>query len=75
MESGIGRHAAETLAKEGYTVFASVRKSIDAESMSRGDDKDDGGHGKGNLIPILLDVTNKTSCEEAVALISDYAAQ
>ena len=48
--SGIGRAIALGLAKHGFTVFASVRKEADAESLRRLDEP--------NLVPVCpLDLT------------------
>jgi short-subunit dehydrogenase len=47
--SGIGKHAAISLAKKGYTVFATVRKESDAKELNKLKIK--------TLKPIIMDVT------------------
>lgn len=59
--SGIGRAAAVALTKEGFTVYAGVRKEKDAASIrSEGNDK---------LVPIILDVVNTEHIQAAVKTI------
>lgn len=52
--TGIGRHAAEALAADGYHVFAGVRKEGDIPASD-------------HLHPIILDVTDPDSITSAVA--------
>lgn len=59
--SGIGRACALRLTREGFTVFASVRKAADANSL-----RAEAGE---RLIPLLLDVTNRESIA-AAALVT-----
>lgn len=49
--TGIGRACALHFAKNGYRVFACVRKQSDADSLAAAD-------GSGNLEPMMLDVTD-----------------
>jgi len=51
--SGIGRATALLLSKEGFNVFAGVRKSSDGDTLR--------SEATGNLTPVLLDVTNQES--------------
>lgn len=55
--SGIGRHAAISLARQGYTVFAGCRKQNDMESLS--------AEGVSTLRPIIIDVTKEKQIDEA----------
>lgn len=50
--SGIGRHAAVALHNLGYTVFAGVRKSENADELEKAHP---------GIVPILLDVTKEES--------------
>ena len=60
--TGIGRHAALSLAGRGYTVYAGVRKQSDAASLN--------GEGLGDrLRPIILDVTKTEQIAAAVTEI------
>lgn len=60
--TGIGRHAAEYLAREkGFVVYAGVRKQEDINSIL--DSKIP------SLRPLLLDVTSHISCEEAAKTV------
>lgn len=52
--TGIGKHSSEVLANYGYIVYAGVRKDKDIEIINKLNNK--------NLKPILLDVSNYTSC-------------
>mmetsp|Transcript_23248 Transcript_23248/g.39397 ORF Transcript_23248/g.39397 Transcript_23248/m.39397 type:complete len:316 (-) Transcript_23248:1412-2359(-) len=60
--TGIGRHAAERLATEGYKVYCGVRKEKDKESIL--------SMKQPNLIPIVFDVTKHETSAEAVAVIA-----
>jgi len=55
--SGIGRAAALSLDRAGFSVFASVRKESDAEDLR--------AHGSPRLKPVLLDVTEPRTIAEA----------
>eukprot|EP01062_Namystynia_karyoxenos_P059504 TRINITY_DN5094_c0_g1_i1.p1 TRINITY_DN5094_c0_g1~~TRINITY_DN5094_c0_g1_i1.p1 ORF type:complete len:339 (+),score=107.78 TRINITY_DN5094_c0_g1_i1:63-1019(+) len=57
--SGIGLDAAKGLARQGYTVFAGVRKERDAAAVR--------AEGVPGLRPVLLDVTDPKSVAAAVA--------
>jgi NAD(P)-dependent dehydrogenase (short-subunit alcohol dehydrogenase family) len=57
--TGIGRNAAEALAKEGYFVYAGARKPADIEALSQID----------NIMGIRLDVTVQDEIDAAVELI------
>lgn len=62
--TGIGRSAADHLAKQGWTVFAGVRKEADGAALLENAD--------GDLRPILLDVTRPEQIEAAVRTIGDH---
>lgn len=55
--TGIGRACALHFAKNGYHVYAGVRKASDAELLKTADDS-------GNLEPVMLDVTNELQLSE-----------
>jgi NAD(P)-dependent dehydrogenase (short-subunit alcohol dehydrogenase family) len=55
--TGIGRATAHFLDKQGYTVFAGVRKQADAESLDK--------EGSERLTPISIDVTDESSISAA----------
>ena len=57
--TGIGRNAAETLAKAGYFVYAGARKPADIEALSQID----------NIMGVRLDVTVQDEIDAAVELI------
>ena len=56
--TGIGRHAAEWMANNGFVVYAGIRKDSDAESIR--------GVGITTLLPVKLDVTDDASIASAV---------
>jgi NAD(P)-dependent dehydrogenase (short-subunit alcohol dehydrogenase family) len=56
--TGIGRATAEHLARQGYHVFATVRRSADAEALSR--------QSEGRIFPLIMDVTHQGQINEAV---------
>lgn len=58
--SGIGRASAMRLERDGYTVFAGVRKQADADSLEQA-----AAHGR--IEPVTLDVTEAGSIEAARA--------
>lgn len=68
--SGIGKHAALTLLKEGFTVFACVRKPMDGEALLA--TAKTFGLDASPLRPILLDVTNEIHIQQAVETINDF---
>lgn len=68
--TGIGKHAALTLAKEGYTVFCGVRKERDGASLV--DSARKHGIDPTKVKPLLLDVTNSTQISEAVVEVSTF---
>ena len=57
--SGIGRYAAERLAKEGHFVYAGARKDADIEELNKIE----------NIMAVRLDVTKQDQIDAAVALI------
>uniref|UniRef100_A0A7S3XUA9 Uncharacterized protein n=1 Tax=Heterosigma akashiwo TaxID=2829 RepID=A0A7S3XUA9_HETAK len=64
---GIGRDAAIALAKQGFSVYAGVRKEMDAASLE--------SEGFDNLIPIFLDVQNSSQIQEALVTVSSSGLQ
>lgn len=60
--TGVGRATALLLDKEGYRVFAGVRKEKDAESLKL--------VASGNLTPIIIDVTQSEQIRNAAKLVS-----
>jgi NAD(P)-dependent dehydrogenase (short-subunit alcohol dehydrogenase family) len=65
--SGIGRHAALALAKEGYTVFATVRKEVDGMVLSdEWEERTDASPSSdGALHPIVCDVSDASQIQAA----------
>lgn len=63
--TGIGRHAAESLAKEGYVVLAGVRKESDYNDIIGWNSKDN----KGFMIPVKFDVSNHESIVSAIDIV------
>lgn len=61
--TGIGSHAAITLAEKGYIVYAGVRKEKDMENIRN--------LGIKNLLPLQLDVSLHSSCVEAMNFITE----
>eukprot|EP00730_Choanoeca_flexa_P012198 TRINITY_DN3627_c0_g1_i1.p1 TRINITY_DN3627_c0_g1~~TRINITY_DN3627_c0_g1_i1.p1 ORF type:complete len:320 (+),score=90.82 TRINITY_DN3627_c0_g1_i1:64-1023(+) len=59
--SGIGKHAAVSLAQKGFTVFATVRKQKDVDALNKLDIK--------TLKPIIMDVTKHDQVVQAVAVV------
>jgi NAD(P)-dependent dehydrogenase (short-subunit alcohol dehydrogenase family) len=57
--TGIGKATALRLSQSGFQVFAGVRKEADAEALQR----------EMKVTPILLEVTNNTQINEAVAKV------
>jgi NAD(P)-dependent dehydrogenase (short-subunit alcohol dehydrogenase family) len=60
--SGIGRACAVELDRQGYRVFAGVRREVDAEQLR--------SEGSANLQPVMLDVTDEASISRAAELIA-----
>ena len=57
--SGIGRHLAETLAKEGYFVYAGARKQVDLDALNK----------IPNIQAVRLDVTKQDEIDAAVETV------
>ena len=57
--SGIGRNLAETLAKEGYFVYAGARKQADMDALNE----------IPNIQAVRLDVTKQDEIDAAVATV------
>ena len=60
---GIGRHAAEKLASEGYKVYCGVRKEKDRDNIMSLKNP--------NLVPIMFDVTKHETNENAIHVIEE----
>lgn len=60
--SGIGEHAAKTLAGLGYTVFAGVRKQQDADRLKTEHP---------GMQTVIIDVANLASIEKAVSSVTE----
>ncbi len=60
--TGIGKTLGLALAKQGYRVFATVRKIEDAEALKSECD---------DLVPVIMDVTDGASIQEALVTISE----
>jgi NAD(P)-dependent dehydrogenase (short-subunit alcohol dehydrogenase family) len=61
--TGIGRASALRLDREGFQVFAGVRKSSDGDALKN--------TSSGKLIPVILDVTEPESIAKAVETVSE----
>ena len=62
---GIGKAVALEMANEGYTVYASARSQDKLTELA------DAYSGKGKLIALPLDVTDRKACERCVKQIVD----
>lgn len=60
---GIGRAAVRELSAHGYRVYAGVRTPIDGERLRQDESSD--------VIPILLDITDKPSIARAAEVVSE----
>jgi NAD(P)-dependent dehydrogenase (short-subunit alcohol dehydrogenase family) len=65
--TGIGRHTALRLDQLGYQVFATVRKERDADSIS--------SQSSDRLIPLILDVTDPSSLDRAVEIVTQEVSE
>ncbi len=63
--TGIGRATALTLTAQGYRVFAGVRQHADGQALVRA-----AGHGGGQLIPLIIDVTDAASVGAAASEVA-----
>ena len=61
--TGIGKASAFFLERKGYRVFAGVRRDIDAKALRRESSE--------RLTPVILDVTDRVSIEQARDLIAE----
>jgi short-subunit dehydrogenase len=66
--AGIGRDAALSLAKRGYTVFATVRKEEDGEALKNTFSEYDNVM-NGTLTTLIMDVTNNNDIQKAAKII------
>jgi NAD(P)-dependent dehydrogenase (short-subunit alcohol dehydrogenase family) len=65
--TGVGRATALLLDKQGYQVFAGVRREEDAESLKL--------NASSNLIPIILDVTELEQIKSAAEIVSQAVGE
>jgi NAD(P)-dependent dehydrogenase (short-subunit alcohol dehydrogenase family) len=65
--SGIGRATALHLERLGFNVFATVRNKSDAEGLQSETD--------GNLLPVLMDVTDQDSIDQAKEQVSQAVGE
>eukprot|EP00927_Polykrikos_kofoidii_P066052 TRINITY_DN61714_c0_g1_i1.p1 TRINITY_DN61714_c0_g1~~TRINITY_DN61714_c0_g1_i1.p1 ORF type:complete len:330 (-),score=74.12 TRINITY_DN61714_c0_g1_i1:102-1091(-) len=65
--SGIGRHAAVSLAKKGFTVYAGVRKQADADSIE--------AEGVPRLVGVVIDVVKQDTIDSCFDSISEDLAK
>ena len=65
--TGMGRATALRLAADGYSVFACVRKMADGRALA------DAKPAAGEVIPVLLDVTDAGQIASAVAAVAERA--
>ncbi|RXK81247.1 SDR family NAD(P)-dependent oxidoreductase [Filimonas effusa] len=61
---GFGRHWAEALLQQGYAVVATARKLSDLNDLTEKYAE--------NVLPLQLDVTNRSQCHEAVAAAVEH---
>lgn len=71
--SGIGRHAALSLAKEGFTVFACVRKQKDGEALLQSAELN--GVDKTLIKILILDVTKPDDVARGVETVSAFVGE
>ena len=64
--TGIGAETALRLAGEGFTVYASARSEEKLKLVV------ERANGRGKIIPLPLDVTDKDACREAVQTIDNF---
>ena len=67
--TGLGEAAALHLASVGYTVFATVRKEEDGQALVR-----NAGRSSQRIAPVLMDITQQSSVEAALAEVSRRVA-
>ncbi len=60
--TGIGRETALLLQRDGFTVFAGVRKAVDGEALAAA---------ASGIVPVLLDVTKPEQIAEVAAFIAE----
>ncbi|MBD2309006.1 SDR family oxidoreductase [Chroococcidiopsis sp. FACHB-1243] len=65
--TGVGRATALLLDKQGYQVFAGVRREEDAESLKL--------NASSNLIPIILDITSSEQIQSAAKIVSQAVGE
>jgi len=65
--TGIGAHAAHSLARAGFLVFAGVRKELDGETLKA---EAPTLESQENIVPIILDVTKQEQIDKAVQTVS-----
>jgi len=80
--TGIGRHAALYLVKQGFLVFAGVRKAADGEALLHAYQEEESSEAtttttnKGGVLhPLILDVTNPAQITAALRSVQDELAR
>lgn len=63
--TGIGRASALRLDKEGFRVFAGVRRKADGDALKK--------TSAGKLVPVIIDVTDIKSIQKAARVVADAA--
>jgi NAD(P)-dependent dehydrogenase (short-subunit alcohol dehydrogenase family) len=69
--TGIGAHAAHSLAEAGFLVFAGVRKEADGEALKANAPTPEA---RENIVPLILDVTKQEQIDAAVQTVKDTLA-
>lgn len=69
--TGIGAHAAHSLADAGFLVFAGVRKEADGETLKANAPT---AKSRENILPIILDVTKQEQIYAAVQTVQETLA-
>lgn len=67
--TGMGRATVLRLAADGYRVFAGVRKETDGQALVRA------AAGRGNVVPVALDVTDAGQIAAAVGTVTAVAGE
>ncbi|KAI9031470.1 hypothetical protein DFJ74DRAFT_754449 [Hyaloraphidium curvatum] len=69
--TGIGADTALGLASDGFLVFTGVRKPADGERLVA---QAAAGKGKGNLVPVIVDVSDAAQVDAAAATVKAHLA-
>lgn len=71
--TGIGKHAALSLAREGYLVFACVRRTADGDALLQSAEKY--GVDPANVKPLIFDVTNPKHIAKGVDAVTSFVGE